>query len=97
MRAAVLHAREADGIYIEAPRRSLTRSVSIHNCFACFFLTCVSMSMLALLRPYVWHGTFLPVLPRSLHECLQSPVPYMLGLHAGGASLCQITHVNGFL
>ncbi|KAL6065591.1 DENN domain containing protein [Balamuthia mandrillaris] len=43
-------------------------------------LSCVVLSFLPLLRPFVWQGPFIPVLPESLEECVQSPVPFVIGV-----------------
>jgi len=47
----------------------------------------VVMALLPLLRPYSWQGTLLPVLPNSLLECLQAPVPFLFGVQNSGQEL----------
>ncbi|CAM9153547.1 unnamed protein product, partial [Phaeothamnion confervicola] len=39
-------------------------------------------ALLSLLRPFEWEGVFVPVLPTSLLDVLQSPVPVVVGLQA---------------
>ncbi|KAL6056310.1 putative GTPase activating protein [Balamuthia mandrillaris] len=36
-------------------------------------LSRVAMSLIPLMRPFVWQGPFIPILPASLAECLESP------------------------
>jgi hypothetical protein len=36
--------------------------------------------MIPLIRPFVWQGTFIPIVPNSLKECLQAPVPFIMGV-----------------
>ncbi|KAL6059396.1 nephrocystin-1 isoform X2 [Balamuthia mandrillaris] len=43
-------------------------------------LTSFVLSFLPLLRPFVWQGTFIPVLPEVWGECVHSPVPFVLGV-----------------
>ncbi|KAL6061973.1 DENN domain-containing protein 5B [Balamuthia mandrillaris] len=43
-------------------------------------LSRVAMSLIPLMRPFVWQGPFIPILPASLAECLESPVPYIIGV-----------------
>lgn len=43
-------------------------------------LTPAAVSLIALLYPFRWKGTFIPVLPQDLLEVLQSPLPYLVGL-----------------
>jgi len=39
-----------------------------------------SCALLALLSPYKWAGTFIPVLPNKMSDFLSSPVPYVTGM-----------------
>ncbi|KAF9357085.1 hypothetical protein BGX34_009611 [Mortierella sp. NVP85] len=43
-------------------------------------LTLASESILYLLFPLYWHHIYIPVLPSSLREYLQAPVPYIMGV-----------------
>jgi hypothetical protein len=36
--------------------------------------------MATLLRPFVWQGVFIPILPAGLIEVIESPVPYLVGV-----------------
>eukprot|EP01121_Diplochlamys_sp_Union-15-3_P009250 TRINITY_DN2515_c0_g1_i1.p1 TRINITY_DN2515_c0_g1~~TRINITY_DN2515_c0_g1_i1.p1 ORF type:complete len:343 (+),score=27.26 TRINITY_DN2515_c0_g1_i1:39-1067(+) len=36
-------------------------------------LSAAALSLLPLMRPLVWQGTFIPILPKQLHECLHAP------------------------
>ena len=38
------------------------------------------LAFLPLLRPFKWQGMFCPVLPESLHDFLDSPVPLLVGV-----------------
>lgn len=43
-------------------------------------ISALVMGMIPLMRPYVWQGTFIPVIPSSLDECMHSPMPYIMGV-----------------
>lgn len=43
-------------------------------------ISAVVMGIIPLMRPYVWQGTFIPVVPLSLEECIHSPMPYIMGI-----------------
>ena len=43
-------------------------------------ISALVMGMIPLMRPYVWQGTFIPVIPSSLDECVHSPMPYIMGV-----------------
>eukprot|EP01102_Stenamoeba_stenopodia_P010547 TRINITY_DN3193_c0_g1_i1.p1 TRINITY_DN3193_c0_g1~~TRINITY_DN3193_c0_g1_i1.p1 ORF type:complete len:745 (-),score=145.87 TRINITY_DN3193_c0_g1_i1:41-2275(-) len=45
-------------------------------------LSAIVMSIMPLLRPFVWQGPFIPILPSHLKECLQAPVPTIVGLRS---------------
>jgi hypothetical protein len=38
------------------------------------------LSFIPLLRPFVFQGALIPILPHSLEECLDAPVPFIIGL-----------------
>ena len=42
-------------------------------------LSPISMSLLLMLRPFVWQSTFIPSLPLSMISFLQAPVPFLVG------------------
>lgn len=42
----------------------------------------VSEALLSLLFPFHWQGMYLPILPYSMLEILDAPVPYLVGLHS---------------
>jgi hypothetical protein len=42
-------------------------------------VSALCMGLIPLMRPYVWQGTFIPVVPSSLAECVNSPMPYIMG------------------
>ena len=42
----------------------------------------VSEALLSLLFPLHWQGMYLPILPYSMLEILDAPVPYLVGLHS---------------
>jgi len=43
-------------------------------------LTAIMLSLIPLLKPFQWQGPFIPLLPNILHDCLQAPVPYLIGV-----------------
>jgi hypothetical protein len=45
------------------------------------YLSACVLSIVPLLRPFIWQGTYVPVLPNTLREYLQAPVPYIMGVH----------------
>lgn len=45
------------------------------------YLSACVLSIVPLLRPFIWQGTYVPVLPNHLREYLQAPVPYIMGVH----------------
>ncbi len=47
-----------------------------------FFDIFGSLSFLPLLRPYIFQGPFIPVLPRHMLEYLEAPVPFIIGITA---------------
>ncbi|PRP88561.1 hypothetical protein PROFUN_02972 [Planoprotostelium fungivorum] len=55
------------------------RSIII-ECSNCGVLSAVVLSIIPLLRPYVWQGPIIPILPANMMEFLQSPVPYIVGV-----------------
>lgn len=48
-------------------------------------LTSCVTGLTAMLRPYAWQGTFLPVLPPSMMDVLDSPVPFVAGVPSASA------------
>jgi hypothetical protein len=42
-------------------------------------LSPISMSLILMLRPFVWQSTFIPSLPLSMIMVLQAPVPFLVG------------------
>ncbi|KAL6060812.1 hypothetical protein QOT17_013291 [Balamuthia mandrillaris] len=52
-------------------------------------LSALGLGALSLLRPYTWQGTFIPILPDYLEECVDSPVPYIIGIQQLSASQKQ--------
>ena len=57
-----------------------TRLVLVSKHYA--ILGPVSEALLSLLFPFHWQGMYLPILPYSMLEILDAPVPYLVGLHA---------------
>ncbi|ELR11201.1 DENN (AEX3) domain containing protein [Acanthamoeba castellanii str. Neff] len=43
-------------------------------------LSFIAMALLPLLRPFEWQGPFIPLVPKNLEECVESPVPCVLGM-----------------
>jgi hypothetical protein len=42
----------------------------------------VAEALLSLLFPFSWQGMYLPVMPYSLQDILDAPIPYLVGLHS---------------
>jgi DENN (AEX-3) domain len=57
-----------------------TRLVLVSKHYA--ILGPVAEALLSLLFPFRWQGMYLPILPYSMLEILDAPVPYLVGLHA---------------
>ncbi|KAG7385512.1 ARS-binding factor 1 [Phytophthora pseudosyringae] len=45
-------------------------------------LTPVAEALLALLLPLSWQGAYIPVLPTSLLDVIEAPVPFLVGTHS---------------
>lgn len=45
-------------------------------------LTPVAESILSLLLPFAWQGAYIPVLPSSLLDVIDAPVPFLVGVHS---------------
>lgn len=45
-------------------------------------LTLSSISIIPMLRPLVWQGILIPILPNIMLDCLDAPVPIILGLQS---------------
>lgn len=45
-------------------------------------LTATVLSLAALLRPFRWAGPLVAILPPTLHEYIEAPVPYLLGIQS---------------
>ena len=45
-------------------------------------LTPVASGLLSLLFPFDWQGAFIPIMPKSMIEVLDAPVPFFVGLEA---------------
>lgn len=43
-------------------------------------LTTFVLGLIPLLKPFVWQGALVPILPNSLAEALQAPTPYIFGM-----------------
>lgn len=43
-------------------------------------LSAVSLSLIPMLRPLVWQGAFIPILPSNMIDCLDVPLPFVIGL-----------------
>ena len=46
----------------------------------CSILTPVAEALLSSIFPFVWQGLYIPVMPYSLVELLDAPVPFLIGL-----------------
>ena len=47
----------------------------------CSQLAAVAEALCCLLWPFRWQGVFIPLLPVQMVEIMQSPVPFLLGVH----------------
>ncbi|KAF1783768.1 uDENN domain [Phytophthora cactorum] len=45
-------------------------------------LTPVAETLLAILLPFLWQGAYIPVLPTSLLDVIDAPVPFLVGTHS---------------
>ncbi|RLN89100.1 hypothetical protein BBJ28_00006560 [Nothophytophthora sp. Chile5] len=45
-------------------------------------LTPVTEALLAILVPFSWQGAYIPVLPTSLFDVIDAPVPFLVGTHS---------------
>ena len=43
-------------------------------------ISALVMGIIPLMRPYVWQGTFIPIVPIDISECIHSPMPYIMGI-----------------
>jgi hypothetical protein len=43
-------------------------------------LTAVALALIPALRPFVWQGAFVPILPAAMRDALCCPVPFVLGV-----------------
>lgn len=43
-------------------------------------LSAISLSLIPILRPLVWQGAFIPILPHFMIDCLDVPLPFVIGL-----------------
>lgn len=43
-------------------------------------VSAIGTALISLLAPFQWDGVFIPLLPSSLHDFLQSPVPLVVGV-----------------
>lgn len=50
-------------------------------------LSAVVLALIPLLRPHVWQGAFIPIVPNSLADAMHAPVPYIMGVPALDADL----------
>ncbi|CAM9758208.1 unnamed protein product [Chrysoparadoxa australica] len=46
----------------------------------CALLNPVAEALLSLLFPFVWQGAYIPVMPLSMTDMLEAPVPFLVGL-----------------
>ena len=45
-------------------------------------LTPVAEALMSLLFPFRWQGLYIPILPYAMRDVLDSPVPFLIGLHS---------------
>jgi hypothetical protein len=56
-------------------------------------LSAVVLALIPLLRPHVWQGAFIPIVPNSLADAMHAPVPYIMGVPALDADLRALIDV----
>jgi hypothetical protein len=44
-------------------------------------LSAIGLSLLSILRPYIWQGVFIPILPEVMWDVIDAPVPYIVGVN----------------
>lgn len=52
------------------------------------------MSLIPMLRPLVWQGLFVPLLPARMHDLLDAPVPYLFGVQSIPQRLLKRTELT---
>lgn len=63
----------------------LEKSVVIHSESLDQVSSCV-FTLQELMKPFVYQAVCLPLIPDTLREILESPVPFILGMHSSGVS-----------
>ena len=59
-------------------------------------LTPVAESFRSILFPFVWQGIYIPLLPYSMIDILQSPEPFLVGIHSKYLTeICKSKRPNG--
>jgi hypothetical protein len=51
-------------------------------------------SFLPMIRPLIWQGLFVPILPHRMHDLLDAPVPYIFGVHSIPQRLLSRTDIT---
>ncbi|CAJ1945974.1 unnamed protein product [Cylindrotheca closterium] len=44
-------------------------------------LTPVAEALLSLLFPFTWQGMYIPILPNSMVDAIEAPIPFLVGIH----------------
>ena len=59
---------------------AITEKLIVFVCGNRGVLSALVLSMIPMLRPLIWQGPLIPILPRHMYEYLQAPVPYIVGV-----------------
>lgn len=61
----------------------LLMEMKVALCSRCYSILCpVAEALSSLLFPFHWEGLYLPILPYSMLDILEAPVPFLVGLHS---------------
>ncbi|GKZ00040.1 hypothetical protein MPSEU_000957400 [Mayamaea pseudoterrestris] len=61
----------------------LLKEMRVALCSKCYSILCpVAEALTSLLFPFHWEGMYLPIMPYSMLDILDAPVPYIVGLHS---------------
>ena len=56
------------------PRTYIARLILLTDVLHC------RLSVIPIMRPFVWQGLFIPILPHVLADYLEAPVPFVVGI-----------------
>lgn len=65
--------------------------IIVYACVSCSTLSQCCHAVVALLYPFVWQHTYIPVLPSAMLDIVCTPTPFLVGLLS--SSLPQLTEL----